>query len=145
MFLISGRTLEETAALFDGAQDELELHELGTAAATQSFHALRDDGIIELTTPSHRISYALPPISKEGPTTGPFGKRRTIVDTESDVNIAGDATPPPQYLTAMQGVLKGDEEAEIEGNVRSRRPVSAVGTDTTVDESGSEDVKGRAL
>ncbi|KIJ51075.1 hypothetical protein M422DRAFT_137407, partial [Sphaerobolus stellatus SS14] len=40
-----GRTLEETATLFDGAQEELELHELGAAAATQSFHALRSEGI----------------------------------------------------------------------------------------------------
>ncbi|GJJ08646.1 hypothetical protein Clacol_002865 [Clathrus columnatus] len=41
-----GRTLEETATLFDGVQEGIELHEIGTIAATQSLHSLRNEGVI---------------------------------------------------------------------------------------------------
>lgn len=50
-----GRTLEETATLFDGTQEGIELHELGTIAATQSLNSLRNEGLISTaSTTAHQ-------------------------------------------------------------------------------------------
>ncbi|KAF8575963.1 general substrate transporter [Ramaria rubella] len=58
-----GRTLEETATIFDGEKDELELHEVGTVAATQSLHALRDEGIV-VSPSTHHLTFQLRPLDK---------------------------------------------------------------------------------
>lgn len=57
-----GRTLEETATIFDGKKEELELHEVGTVAATRSFRALQDEGILSSST--RHLSFPLPPEGK---------------------------------------------------------------------------------
>jgi hypothetical protein len=86
---ITGRTLEETATIFDGANEELELQQVGTVAATQSINALREEGI--LSTSTHRLTYP-PSLEKSDPSQKTLGVRplsriKTSGSTESDVPV----------------------------------------------------------
>jgi hypothetical protein len=83
--LTLGRTLEETAAIFDGKKEELELHEVGTVAATRSLHALRDEGILSSST--HNLTYPLPP-SKAMTTSQkePKGRPESSITASTDLD-----------------------------------------------------------
>jgi len=81
-----GRTLEETATLFDGPQEELELHEIGAAAATQSFHALREEGVIDISSTPHPMTYQLPALSDRDQQTA---KRRVVSFKPSEEDASG--------------------------------------------------------
>ena len=55
LMTITGRTLEETATIFDGVNERLELQQASTVAATQYLTDLREDGA--LSTSPRRITF----------------------------------------------------------------------------------------
>jgi len=87
-----GRTLEETAAIFDGESEEHELQQVGTVAAAQSFNALRDEGVLSSST--HRLTFPPQPIEKSDQLQKGLGDRPVSI-------LVSDSTEFPDYARAI--------------------------------------------